>query len=154
VTLLRTAAVLCCFSATMLMAAADPIIGTWKMNLAKSKFSPGPAPKSVTSTYQMEGDWYVIKADAIDAAGQPVSRNNRYKIDGKEYKYEGPQGPSMISLKRIDDHTTEAVQTFTGGNNLTTRSVISKDGKIRTMTSSGTNAKGEKVNSVTVWERQ
>jgi len=136
------------------LAAADPIVGTWKMNVAKSKFSPGPAPKSVTSTFSEEGDWIASKSDAIDSTGQPITRTNRYKLDGKEYPFEGPQGQGMISLKKIDDHTTESVLKFAGGHTLTARAVISADGKTRTMTSSGTNAKGEKVNNVTVWERQ
>jgi hypothetical protein len=154
VRLLRAAAVVCCLSAPMLWAATNPIIGTWKMNVAKSKFSPGPAPKSVTSTFTQEGDWVVTKTDAVESGGQPVTRNNRYKIDGKDYPYEGPQGKGTISLKRINDHTTEAMLKFAGGHMLTTRSVISKDGKTRTMSSSGMNAKGEKVSTVTVWERQ
>jgi hypothetical protein len=130
------------------------MIGTWKMNVAKSKFSPGPAPKSVTSTITHDGDWVVTKTEGVDSAGQTITRRNRYMIDGKEYDYEGPQGRGMISLKRIDDHTTQAALKFTGGHMVTTRSVISKDGKTRTMTSNGTNAKGEKVSTVTVWERQ
>jgi hypothetical protein len=115
---------------------------------------PGPAPKEVTSTYTQDGDWFVIKAAGIDAAGQPINRPNRYKVDGKEYPYDGPQGKGTISFKRIDDHTLESVQKFDGGHTVTTRSVVSKDGKTRTMTSSGMNAKGEKVNTTTVWDRQ
>jgi hypothetical protein len=152
--LMRNAAVVCCLFATVLFAAADPIVGTWKMNVARSKFSPGPAPKSVTSTYTQEGDWIVNSANAIDAAGQPINRTNRFKIDGTEYPYEGPQGKGMISRKRIDDLTTEAVVKFSGGHAVNSRSVISQDGKTRTMTSRGTNAKGEKVNTTTIWERQ
>jgi hypothetical protein len=150
---LTTAAVLCCLSAIAL-AAPDPHIGTWKMNVSKSKFSPGPAPKAVTSVYTEEGGWIVIKTDATDSAGQAVNRTNRYRVDGKEYPYEGPQGKGTISLKRIDDQTTEGVVKFDGGHSVTTRAVISKDGRTRTTTARGTNAKGEKINNVTIWERQ
>jgi hypothetical protein len=91
---------------------------------------------------------------SFPATGKPVNRTNRYKRDGKEYPFEGPQGKGTILVTSIDDHTTEAVMKYPGGHTTTIRSVISKDGKTRTMTSTGTNAKGEKVNSVQVLERQ
>jgi hypothetical protein len=136
------------------LSAADPVLGTWKMNVAKSKFSPGPAPKAITSTYTQDGDWIVIKTEGTESAGQAVNRENRYKMDGQEYPFETAQGKGTISINKIDDHTGEAVLKFPGGHTINSRSVISKDGKTRTMTSRGTNAKGEKVTSVVVWERQ
>ena len=60
------------FGLAGLLAAADPIIGTWKMNVVKSKIKPGPAPKSVTATYSEDGDWIAIKTEGIDAAGKPI----------------------------------------------------------------------------------
>jgi hypothetical protein len=152
--LLTNVGVLCCLSVAMLSAADDPLLGTWKMNVEKSKFSPGPAPKSVTSTYSEEGDWIVIKTDGVDAEGKSIARTNRYKLDGNEYPFEGPNGTGKISIKKIDEYNSEAVMKSEGGGTVNTRSVISKDGKTRTTTSTGTNAKGQKVNSVIVWERQ
>jgi hypothetical protein len=152
--LLINAAIVCCLSAAMILAAADPSLGTWKMNVAKSKFSPGPAPKNVTSVYGQEGDWIVIKTTGFDPTGQPIDRSNRYKRDGQAYPYDGPNGRGTITVKRIDDFTSEAVTKLDGGGTVTTRSVISKDGKTRTMTTRGANAKGEKVNNVVVWDRQ
>ena len=146
--------VLALFGLGGMLTAADPIIGTWRMNIAKSKFSPGPAPKSVISTLTQEAEWILTRTDAIESSGQPIRRTNRYKIDGKEYPYEGPQGKGTISVSRIDERTTEAVQKFAGGHSTTTRAVISADGKTRTMTTTGTNAEGETVNTVTVWERE
>jgi hypothetical protein len=140
-------------SAAMLMA-ADPSLGTWKMNPAKSKFNPGPAPKGLTTTYSQDGDWIVIKSTGVDPTGQPIIRENRYKRDGKEYPFEGANGRGKITVKRIDDHTAEAVTKVDGGGTVKTRSVISKDGKTRTMTSTGVNAKGEKVNTVAVYDLQ
>ncbi|MBL8292742.1 MAG: hypothetical protein JNN08_12940, partial [Bryobacterales bacterium] len=67
------------------LSAAEPYLGTWKANLAKSKYSPGPAPKSVVATYTKDGEWVVLKNDTVSADGQTVSRTNRYKRDGKEY---------------------------------------------------------------------
>jgi hypothetical protein len=150
----RIAVVLGMFALAGWLVAADPTFGTWKMNVAKSKFSPGPAPKSVTSTYSEEGDWVVIKTEGIDSAGKPISRTNRVKRDGAEYPYDGPNGPGKISVKKTDDYHATAVTKLDGGGTITTRTVISKDGKTRTQTSTGTNSKGEKVNSTVVFERQ
>ena len=136
------------------LAATDPIIGTRKLNVAESKFSPGPAPQDVTTTYSQDGDWISIKTEGTDSSGQPFARTNRFKMDGQEYPFDGPHGKGMISVKKVNDHTANAVMKFDGGNSVTTHSVISKDGKTRTMTSKGKNLKGQKVNSVVVWERQ
>src|SRR5687767_12587204 len=45
---------------TLVLVAADPILGTWRMNVPKSKIRPGPAPQSVTAVYSQEGEWIVI----------------------------------------------------------------------------------------------
>ena len=140
-------------SAVMLIA-ADPTLGTWKMNMAKSKFNPGPGPKSGTTVYSQDGDWIVLKSTGVDADGKPINRENRYKRDGKEYPFDGPNGRGKISVKKIDDYNTEAVTKLDAGGSVTSRTVISKDGKTRTQTATGVNAKGEKVNTVVVFDRQ
>src|SRR5512138_910321 len=85
------------------LAAADPLIGSWKMNVEKSKFNPGPPPKSVTTTYSQDGEWISIRSEGTLGDGQPFTRNNRYKMDGQEYPFEGPQGKGMMSVKKVDD---------------------------------------------------
>jgi hypothetical protein len=134
--------------------ATDAFLGTWKMDVAKSKFGGQPAPKNVTTVYTQEGDWIVLKSTGIDASGQPISRANRYKRDGKSYPFDGPNGKGTITVKIIDDHTTEAVTKLEGGHAVTTKSVISKDGKTRTQTSTGSDAKGRPVNASIVFVRQ
>jgi hypothetical protein len=84
---------------TLVLVAADPILGTWKMNVSKSKISPGPGPKSVTAVYSQEGDWIVINTSGIDSAGKPMSRTNRVKRDGAEYPYDGPNGKVRLASR-------------------------------------------------------
>jgi hypothetical protein len=140
-------------SAAMLIA-ADPTLGTWKLNVAKSKFNPGLAPKSQTTTYSQDGDWIVIKASGVDSQGKKIARESRYRRDGKEYPFDGPFGRGKITVKRIDAYTANAAVKYDDGGTTKSHSVISKDGKTRTMTSTGVNAKGEKVNSVAVYDLQ
>jgi len=147
-------AILTLAAAAFVLSAADPLLGTWKMNVAKSKFNPGPSPKGGTVVYSQDGDWIVLKNDAIDAQGKPSSRTNRYKLDGKEYPFESPLlTNATIAVKRIDQHHTEAtIKSATGV--ITIRTTISKDGKVRTQTSSGINGEGKKTNNTVVYERQ
>ena len=139
---------------TFLFAAADPIIGTWKVNATKSKFNPGPGPKSMTTTYTQDGEWIVGKTVGMSADGSPVERTNRYKLDGQPHPFDGPSGPGKITLKKIDDLTTESIVQLDAGGTTTSRSVFSKDLKTRTQTVTGVNSKGEKLNHVIVSERQ
>ena len=141
------------FAASLGLSAADMLSGTWKLNIAKSKYSPGPAPMSNTVTYSMDGDWVVSKSQGTDPQGKSASYTNRYKYDGKEYPYKTSVVDGKISIKRIDDFHTEATVKNAKAN-MVTKAVISKDGKTRTLTSTGTNAEGKPVHSVSVYEKQ
>ena len=141
-------------AAALTLSAADAFLGTWKLNVAKSKYSPGPAPKSSTIVYSQDGEWVVVKTDAVNADGKIANSTNRYKRDGKEYPYKGLTGEAgTIAVKSIDANTAEA--TLKIGNATTTaRTVISKDGKTFTRTLKGTNAEGKPVNNTIVYEKQ
>ena len=140
-------------AASLTLSAADMVSGTWKLNTAKSKYSPGPGPKSAVVTISMEGDWVISKAQGVDSEGKATSSNNRYKFDGKEYPYKTALVDGMISIKRIDDLRSEAA--IKGGKaSMTSKAVISKDGKTRTLTTTGTNAEGKPVRTVAVYDKQ
>src|SRR5215475_6618363 len=85
----------------------DPFIGTWKLNLAKSKFSPGPPPKSQTVTYEAIGQGVKITVKGTDAEGKPIDIQSTANYDGKDYPVTGDPNVDMIALKRIDQHTVE-----------------------------------------------
>ena len=137
-----------------LRAQQDPLIGTWKLNLAKSKYSPGPAPKSQTIKYEAQGDGLKIAADNVNADGSTQHIQQTVKPDGKEYPVSGDPDRDSATLKRIDAYTTEAMGKKAGKPTTTIRRVVSKDGKTLTLTSTGTNAKGQKVNNVAVYDKQ
>ena len=136
-----------------LVLAADPIVGTWKMNVAKSKFS-GPAPKSSIVTYTEDGDWLVLKVEAVTADGKATTRTSRFKLDGKEYPYDGPYGIGTITGKKTGERQGTSTIKLDGGNSYTQQAVISADGKTRTITTSGKNAQGQVLNNTVVYERQ
>ena len=135
---------------------ADSPIGTWKLNLAKSKYSPGPAPKSLTVKFEPSGEGVKFTAEGLDAAGNPTSGEFTANYDGKDvpYKGGGVLEADTIALKRINASTTEATYKRGGKVVGTVRGVISGDGKVRTVTTAGTNAKGQKVKNVSVYDKQ
>jgi hypothetical protein len=141
-----------CFFAGVCFA-ADANMGTWKLNDAKSKLSPG-APKNHTVIYAAEGDKVKITVDGTDSDGKPVHNEWTGKFDGKDYPVTGDTNSDMRSYKKINDHTLD----FTvkqGGKVITTgRVVVAADGKSRVVTTSGTDAKGNKVESIAVYDKQ
>jgi hypothetical protein len=135
--------------------AAENIVGTWKMNVAKSTFSPGPGPKSVTSTVEAAGAGIKITTDAVGADGKPTHASYTVNFDGKDVAATGlPNNAETIAYKKIDDNTYESTSKAKGKIVATTRIVVSKDGKTRTGTAVGTTVDGKAMKNVTVFERQ
>ncbi len=134
--------------------AADPASGTWELNLAKSKFSPGPPPKSLTRTFEVTGADVKYTLKGIDAEGKPTLVQFTAKYDGKDYPVTGSPDFDAISLKRVDAVTTDATLKKGGKVVQTSTRVVSKDGKTLTLTVKGTNAKGQTVNNVTVFDKR
>jgi hypothetical protein len=134
--------------------AADNQVGTWKLNVAKSKYSPGPAPKEGTLTIESQADGLKFTIHGTDAEGKTVHMEFSPKYDGKDVPTTGMPRADTISMKKIDDYTAETVSKKGGKPVMTVRSVVSKDGKTRTSTQKGTNAKGEKVNNTLVYDKQ
>src|SRR5882672_4333908 len=91
-------------AAGMLVAQDNPFVGTWKLDVAKSKYDPGPAPKSQTRTWDASGK---VTVEGINAAGKPVTYGYPIMNDGKDYPTTGsvPNGADMISSKKVDPNT-------------------------------------------------
>ena len=135
-------------------AAADQASGTWKMNTEKSKYSPGPAPKSVTVVVESDDTNYKIDATGTDADGKPIHVQYSAKFDGKDYPATGVANADSVSVKRIDANTIETMQKKDGKVMMTITSKVSKDGKTRTSTWHGQNAEGKDVHNVVVFDKQ
>jgi hypothetical protein len=131
-----------------LVAADSPFTGTWKLNVAKSKFSPGPAPKSSTVTIQPDGK---VAVEGVDAAGQPISWS--YTPNGDAPAMITGLPNSSVIEKKIDDRNIEHTWKM-NGESTTGHGVLSKNGKTIKYTLTGTNAKGEPVHNVEILERQ
>ncbi len=134
---------------------ADNNVGTWKLNLAKSKFSPGPAPKSQTLKIEAWGDDGVsYTADGMSADGKPTHAEFQAKYDGKDYPFKGNPDADTISYKRIDANTVEANTKLKGKATISAKVTVSADGKTRTVAQTGKDANGHDVNNVAVYDKQ
>jgi hypothetical protein len=141
--------------------APHPLNGTWRLNLAKSKYSPASlAPKSTTAKWVVAGDSATVTVDSVDSQGRTVHTEYTAKFDGKDYPWRSTIDgkPNLtqdaVSLRRIDDYTYEIVNKLKGQVLTTQRTVISRDGKSRTNTVTGKMADGTSVNHTVVFERQ
>ena len=142
-----------CFVGVALCIAADGFMGTWKLNEAKSKIGPG-APKNSTVVYEAAGDSVKVTIDGTDSEGKPLHSEWTGKLDGNDYPVTGDPSVDIRSIKKVDDHTLTATQKKDGKVTTTARIVLSADGKTRTVAASGTDAKGKKVSSTALYDKQ
>jgi uncharacterized ParB-like nuclease family protein len=134
--------------------AADSVVGTWKLNLAKSTFSPGPAPKSQTRIYAESAQGMTLTVKTAAADGKESTSTLTFKDDGKPYPASGNPDFDMVSVARVDALTVHSTQTKAGATVGTGVRTVSKDGKTLTYAQKGTHAAGGKYDDVSVYDRQ
>ncbi len=149
-----TTLLLLALAANVRAAAADQQSGTWKMNPAKSKYSPGPAPKSVTLKVDSDENNIKITVEGTNADGSPTHVEYSAKFDGKDYPITGVPNADMISVKRINATTIQSTSKKAGQVVMTVTSTVSKDGRTRTSTFKGKDPQGNDVNNVVVYDKQ
>ena len=142
-----------CFAAGTVCFAASPQMGTWKLNEAKSKHAPG-TPKNNMVAYEAVGGKVKVTLDGTDANGKTAHNEWTGKFDGKDYPVTGDPNSDARSYKKIDDRTLEFTIKKDGKVTVTGRIVVSADGKSRTVTTSGTDAKGKKFTNTAVYDKQ
>ena len=147
-----TLAIALSFMTAAVCFAANPHIGTWKFNDAKSKIRPGVTRNS-TLIYSEQGDKIKATADATDEGGKPIRWIWVGKFDGKAYPVKGNPHHNAASYRIINDHTA-FVQGFKDGKLMWWGTItISKDGKTRTAILQSTDAKGKKFTVQKVYDR-
>ncbi len=134
--------------------ADDPFVGTWKLNFAKSKYDPGPPPKSQVIKFKSQGDGIKSVTEMVYANGNKYSATYTAYHDGKDYSFIGLPDYDSTALKRINANAVDFVNKKGGKVVRTGRREVSKDGKDLTITSTGTNAKGQAFKTVAVYDKQ
>jgi hypothetical protein len=142
-----------CFIGAAVCFAQSPFMGTWKLNEAKSTLAPG-MPKNNTVVYEAEGINVKVTIDGTDGAGNGAHNEWTGQFDGKDYPVKGdPNSDSRSYTRKGIEELDFAVK---NGSKVTTtgRIVVSDDGKSRTVTARGTDAKGKEFKSTDVYDKQ
>ena len=134
--------------------AAESWLGTWKLDAAKSKYTPGPGPKSLTLKFEATPAGIRLTSDGVNAEGKAVQGGYVSKFDGADVPFEGNPDADTAAAKKIDDNSYENIWKKGGKVTLTAKVVVSKDGKTLTVTQTGTNSKGQAVNNTIVYNKQ
>jgi hypothetical protein len=140
---------------TMLAQSSSSNLGTWNINLAKSKYAAGTAPKSATFTVVAAGAGIKVTVDAVGADGTVSHWGYTANYDTKDNPITGNcQYGDVVAATRVDANTIRVIYRKGGTVTVTQTFVVSSDGKTGTVTGTGTNALGQTVNSVAVYDKQ
>ena len=140
-------AIAAAFAASAQSTGKSPFIGTWELDVAKSKVDPGPPMKSETVTIAEDGK---VTVQSVDGKGKSENWSYTYMED-QEAPITGMQNSSVVEKRH--GKTVEHAWKFDGGT-FTGKGVISKNGKVMTYTLDGTNSEGKHEHSVSVYEKQ
>jgi hypothetical protein len=137
-------------------AQSNPAIGTWKLNVEKSKYNAGQTPKSLTRTIEAQGENVKYNFEGINSEGTGIAYSFTVVYDGKESPITGsmPGGADGISIKRIDTNNFEATLTKGGKVVGSAKTEVSKDGKVTTVTARGATEDGSAMTSTQVYDKQ
>src|SRR5512133_112969 len=146
---LSCVAAVCVFSAA-LVAADSPFVGTWKLNTAKSRGTPGTMSKEATVVFEAVGEQMKRTVTGIDADGKPVNSSSTIAWDGKEHKAEPSNGqpPIIVAVKSVNDRRVNVTVKNADGKVVSSgHAEVSKDGKTLTATFKGEGPKGRKFDN-------
>ena len=139
----------------------NPAAGTWKLNVAKSKFSSGTPAKSATLVIEAHGDSIKTSLEEIEGDDSRVGYEYTATFDdGKDYPLSGSSRPERlggaetVALRRASSHAYGGQFKKSGQIVMTNKTVVSKDGKSLTLTANGADAKGQAITVISVWDKQ
>ena len=127
-------------------------MGTWKLNEAKSKFAAGAA-KNHTVVYEAAGDEIKVIVEGTDGAGNPTHNEWTGKFDGKDYALVGDPTADSRSYRKIGARTLTLTGKKDGKVTVSGRIVVTANGKSRTVTTTGTDAKGKRIRNIAVYDK-
>jgi hypothetical protein len=137
-----------------MLSAADLTLGTWRLNVSKSRFSPGPGFQSETRTYEQQDRGVKVTLRTVDGTGKQVTSVYVATPDGEQRPVTGSGGPAdAVAMKQIDAFTAESTLMHAGKEIARTTRVVSSDGNTMTITYKGLDPYGTSVNYTMVFER-
>jgi hypothetical protein len=132
----------------------DAWLGTWKENVDKSSYRPGPGPKSPTvAKWERDGQGLKITIDGVDEKGAPSHWVVVSQLDGKDAPVTGGPAGMTRSIKLVDARTYEIVTKLAGKELTSTRAILSPSGQLQRFVTTGTNAQEQAVSDIIIWEK-
>ena len=144
---------LCALAVHAAAQAPDPLVGTWKLDLAKSSYKPGPPPKSVTVVIDAAGKGLKVAVDAVGADGAATKWGYTTQRDGKDVPVTGNPSYDTANVTQTSPNDGTIAYKKDGKLVVTAKTSVSKDGKTMTVTYTGTDAKGQAINNVSVFHK-
>jgi hypothetical protein len=141
------------FASATVCLAQNSQMGTWKLNEAKSKFTPG-SPKNLTVVYEVVGDSVKVTVDGVDGDGSPTHNEWTGKFDNKFYPVTGDPTTDQRSYRKINNRTLTLTNKKDGKVTVRGRILVSANGRTRTLTTTGTDAKGKRFSNRAVYDKQ
>ena len=132
----------------------DPGMGSWKLDLAKSKYNPGPPPKGLMVKFEPAGKGVKTTSELVNAQGATITAVYTAQYDGKDYPLTGSQVADTVALKKLPNGDVERVDKKGGKYVQTFVRTVAKDGKSMSITHKGTDAKGVAFDNVLVLNKQ
>jgi hypothetical protein len=139
------------------MMPANPFLGTWKINLEKSKSTGIAVPKSLTREVVAQDGGTKFSYKGVSGDGKPIDYSFVTNYDGKDSAITGsgaPGGADSISIKRLGSNKAEAILKRGGKEIGKSSSDVSKDGKVSTVKGSGKTPDGKDYSTATVYDKQ
>ena len=134
--------------------AANPMMGTWKFNDAKSKIKSGTRHNTMVVYTKAGMGKMKCTVDGMDAKGKPAHNEWTGKFDGKDYPVTGDPTSDTRSYTKVDDRTYDIALKKGGKATGTVRIAVSADGKTRTVTINSATPRGKKFTNTEVYDKQ
>ena len=133
--------------------AADPVVGTWTLNVEKSKFTSGPAPKAATRVYTESAGVYTLNQKTTGADGKEVPFTVQYH-EGQDEKVTGANGIDTIHATKVSATTWDFSLKSAGKEVGHVHRTVSADGKVLTVLNTGRQPSGATGNDSLVFDKK
>jgi hypothetical protein len=131
-------------------------VGSWKVDVAKSRYQPGPGPKSETLRFEPVGEGFKVSLDGVNEQG-PYHSEGTGKFDGIDVPVVATparQARFTYAFSRIDDHTWDIAIKVNGQRRILVHNVVSDDGKTMRGESTAVTNQGQITSQVVIYEKQ
>jgi len=132
---------------------ADAFVGTWRLNVARSIYKPGPPPKSLTRTYTKTANGLSLQYKSVQPDGKEITGSKVLKFDGKDYPADAPDYDTESTTK-VDAFRLRIIERRRGREVGTITLVVSRDRQVMTLNAKGIDASGSAFEKVAVYDRE